>query len=98
MLLSELIQQLPEGTLRPLTTGHADPEISDIAYDSRRAGPGSLFVAARGEKADGHAFLPAAIANGAAAIVGEDETALRAAANGRPAYIAENSRRAMAEL
>ena len=34
-------------------------EIRSIAYDSRRAGPGALFVAIPGARADGHAFLPA---------------------------------------
>jgi len=36
-------------------------------FDSRRLGPGSVFVALRGEQRDGHDFLPAAAAAGAAA-------------------------------
>ncbi|GAA1919112.1 UDP-N-acetylmuramoyl-tripeptide--D-alanyl-D-alanine ligase [Streptantibioticus ferralitis] len=36
-------------------------------FDSREAQPGSLFIALRGEQADGHAYAPDAIASGAAA-------------------------------
>jgi UDP-N-acetylmuramoyl-L-alanyl-D-glutamate--2,6-diaminopimelate ligase len=49
----------------------ADPEIRRIVHDSRRVGPGDLFVAIRGEKVDGLSHVPEAIARGAAAIVAE---------------------------
>ncbi|HEY5628702.1 MAG TPA: Mur ligase domain-containing protein, partial [Candidatus Limnocylindrales bacterium] len=48
-------------------SSHAGVEIRSLAYDSRRAGPGALFVAIPGARADGHAFLPAVAAAGAAA-------------------------------
>lgn len=38
-------------------------------FDTRRLGPGSVFVALRGERRDGHDFLGAAAAAGAAAAV-----------------------------
>ena len=38
-------------------------------FDSRAVRPGMGFVALKGEKADGHAFIPMALANGAAEIV-----------------------------
>jgi UDP-N-acetylmuramoyl-tripeptide--D-alanyl-D-alanine ligase len=37
----------------------------EVVIDSREATPGSLFVALRGERADGHDFLAAALARGA---------------------------------
>jgi UDP-N-acetylmuramoyl-L-alanyl-D-glutamate--2,6-diaminopimelate ligase len=40
-----------------------------IAHDSRRVRPGCVFVALRGERADGHAFIAGAVATGARAIV-----------------------------
>ena len=43
-----------------------------LAVDSRQAGPGSLFFALKGEKADGHDFLAAVAAAGAAAVVRAD--------------------------
>jgi len=46
-------------------------EIQDSVVDSRLATPGSLFVALRGAQTDGHDYVPAAIANGAAAVIVE---------------------------
>lgn len=48
-----------------------DLQVSAVTADSRQVQPGSLFVAATGGATDGHTYIPAAIAKGAAAIVGE---------------------------
>jgi UDP-N-acetylmuramoyl-L-alanyl-D-glutamate--2,6-diaminopimelate ligase len=48
-----------------------DLEILEIAYDSRRVKPGTLFVAIRGEKTDGNKFVADAVARGAVAIFSE---------------------------
>ena len=55
----------------------ADPEteITGISYDSRKTQPGDLFVAIKGFEADGHRFIPKAVANGAAAVLCEDAPA-----------------------
>ena len=45
--------------------------IGDIAHDSRDVKPGSCFVCRQGLRVDGHAYVPAALAAGAAAIVAE---------------------------
>lgn len=42
-----------------------------VVIDSRQVGPGSLFVALRGEHADGHDFATQAVADGAAAVLAE---------------------------
>ncbi len=101
MNLGELISRLPAGTLEPVSPG-AEPDraVDGIAYDSRRVSPGSVFVAMRGVNADGHRFLPDAARLGAAALVGEDADALRAAAvdSRIPAFVTDNARRAIAEL
>ncbi|WP_018657262.1 UDP-N-acetylmuramoyl-tripeptide--D-alanyl-D-alanine ligase [Actinomadura flavalba] len=55
-------------------TVHGDPETvvsGPVVFDSREAGPGSLFVALRGERADGHDYIGTAFANGAAAVLAE---------------------------
>jgi UDP-N-acetylmuramoyl-tripeptide--D-alanyl-D-alanine ligase len=44
-----------------------DVEVSSVVVDSRLAVPGALFVALRGERTDGHAFVGDAFARGAAA-------------------------------
>src|SRR5438045_8703638 len=41
-----------------------------VEFDSRRVGPGALFVAFPGEKVDGHDFAEAAHEAGATAVVG----------------------------
>lgn len=50
-----------------------NPEITDLAYDSRRAAEGSAFVCLKGYATDGHKFAKSAIEKGAAALVVSDE-------------------------
>src|SRR5208282_6042216 len=47
-------------------------EIRQVACDSRKVGPQSLFFALQGARSDGNAFLKDAIANGAVAIASAD--------------------------
>src|SRR3954453_10184894 len=44
-------------------------QISDLAYDSRRAGPGTLLFCFPGERSDGHDFAAAAVEAGGTALV-----------------------------
>jgi UDP-N-acetylmuramoyl-tripeptide--D-alanyl-D-alanine ligase len=58
----------PEDARRePFTipAGLREVAFSEAVVDSREATPGSLFVALRGERTDGHDFLAAALARGA---------------------------------
>lgn len=57
--------------MRAVTEGDGDATVSGIALDSRRVQPGDLFVALKGGTSDGHAFIPQALAHGAAAVAGE---------------------------
>ncbi|MBN1353000.1 UDP-N-acetylmuramoyl-tripeptide--D-alanyl-D-alanine ligase [candidate division KSB1 bacterium] len=50
-----------------------DQKIGQIAIDSRKVGRGDLFIAIRGERLDGHQFVPAAIQSKALAVVVEQE-------------------------
>ena len=61
-----LARHTPEGS----TLEH---EVLDVAYDSRVVIPGALFVALKGQRADGMSFVDEAIARGAAAIVSESD-------------------------
>ncbi len=67
MILRDLIPHLD----KPAVAGSLDTEVSGLAYDSRKAGPGIAFVALRGTHADGHAYISKAIELGAAAIIAE---------------------------
>jgi UDP-N-acetylmuramoyl-L-alanyl-D-glutamate--2,6-diaminopimelate ligase len=88
--LSELIAAVPGARLR----GAADVPIAAITADSRRAGPGSLFVAYRGLAADGYDYIAQAVARGAAAVVAEREIG----ALEIPLAIVPNGREALAHL
>ncbi len=71
--------------------------ISAVVQDSRAAGPGSLFVALRGNRVDGHRFLPQVIRQGAAAVVVEED--FPAADRGDVAVIkVADTRKALAAL
>lgn len=56
-------------------------EISSICIDSRKAVPGSMFIAVKGHGTDGHQFIASAIKAGAAAIMFEDRQALESQVN-----------------
>ncbi len=67
MKLGELLEGidcLEQGAGRAL-------DISSLAYDSRRVEPGTLFFAISGNKADGNEYVPAALRQGAVAVVSE---------------------------
>ncbi|MBR4773699.1 MAG: UDP-N-acetylmuramoyl-L-alanyl-D-glutamate--2,6-diaminopimelate ligase [Bacteroidales bacterium] len=53
-------------------TGPAELEVKDMQFDSRQVTEGTLFVAQRGTKVDGHQFISGAIEKGAVAIVCEE--------------------------
>lgn len=47
-------------------------EVSGVVIDSRKVEPGYLFIALRGERVDGHSFIPAVFAKGAACVLCEE--------------------------
>lgn len=51
----------------------ADVEVNQIAYDSRKAGSGTVFVCIKGFQTDGHLYIGKAIEAGACAVVLEDD-------------------------
>lgn len=52
----------------------SDPMITGVTADSRRVDVGSLFVALPGTVQDGRAFIPQALARGAAAVLAPADT------------------------
>ena len=65
MRLSELVQRIDHELVGQ------DVDITSIVYDSRQAEPGSLFIAVRGFRHDGHDYAAQAVANGAVALLVE---------------------------
>src|SRR6476659_8738097 len=51
--------------------GRRDARVTNVAHDSRAVGAGAVFVAIRGQRADGATFAESAITRGAIAIVSE---------------------------
>jgi UDP-N-acetylmuramoyl-L-alanyl-D-glutamate--2,6-diaminopimelate ligase len=90
MRLDELAARFPGARV----IGNPAVEVRDLAYDSRKVEPGTLFFCVVGEKADGHEFGPRAVEEGAVALVVERElTELDV-----PQVVVSDSRAAMAPL
>ncbi|HVD40554.1 MAG TPA: UDP-N-acetylmuramoyl-L-alanyl-D-glutamate--2,6-diaminopimelate ligase [Solirubrobacterales bacterium] len=90
MRLGELVAEIPGARV----VGDSSVEVRDLAYDSRKVEPGTLFFCVVGEKVDGHEFGPRAVEEGAAALVVERElTELEV-----PQVVVWDSRAAMAPL
>ena len=53
--------------------GDMSVDVLHVASDSRQVKPGGMFVAVRGTRSDGHAFIPQVLEAGAAIIVAETE-------------------------
>lgn len=74
MTFATMLQAL-EGHVRILEQhGDLGVSISAITDDSRAVSAGSLFVAVKGERVDGHHFIPAAMRGGMAALVTQQPT------------------------
>ncbi|HEX3239395.1 MAG TPA: UDP-N-acetylmuramoyl-L-alanyl-D-glutamate--2,6-diaminopimelate ligase [Solirubrobacterales bacterium] len=87
------LDELLAGDTAVRIRGDAGAEITALAYDSRKVGPGTLFFCVPGEKADGHEFGPAAAEAGAAALVVERELEVAI-----PQVLVADARAAMAPL
>jgi UDP-N-acetylmuramoyl-L-alanyl-D-glutamate--2,6-diaminopimelate ligase len=92
MRLSDLAAHLPGAEL----VGDGGTEFTAIEYDSRRVRAGALFVAVPGLHADGHDFLPEAIAAGAAAVLVQEERRSKWQGLPVPALAVPDSRVALA--
>lgn len=70
-----------------------DVEISDIQFDSRKVTKGTLFVAQRGTKVDGHDYIESALDRGAVAVMCERKPAV--ARDGVAYAVAADTNRAL---
>lgn len=72
----KLLKDILYGISVEAVIGSTVKEINAIDFDSRKIGPGSLFVAQKGLNFDGHDFVDSAVAQGAEAILCEELPAL----------------------
>ncbi|MBT6565201.1 MAG: UDP-N-acetylmuramoyl-L-alanyl-D-glutamate--2,6-diaminopimelate ligase [Candidatus Scalindua sp.] len=72
-----------------------DVEITGITNDSRKVRPGSLYVAIKGYKTDGHNFIKKSLECGAQAIVSEERFSLNTKI---PQITVRNTRKALSSL
>jgi UDP-N-acetylmuramoyl-L-alanyl-D-glutamate--2,6-diaminopimelate ligase len=66
-----LFSQAIRGVELAAQTG-PDVDVVRVDYDSRRVGPGDIFLAMRGESVDGNRFIASAVERGASSIVTDD--------------------------
>ena len=98
-LLQACMQARPEMRADlPAVCAALDVACTGVTYDSRRAGPGSIFVALRGQVADGAAFAAPAFAAGAAAVVAERAPDRTPDAGCAPWIVVGDARAALAAL
>ncbi|HVQ42729.1 MAG TPA: Mur ligase domain-containing protein, partial [Vicinamibacterales bacterium] len=75
MTLSELVSAArtlaPDARARVDQAGRSALAITGVTHDSRAVSAGTVFVAVRGQRADGATFATEAVRRGAAAIVAE---------------------------
>lgn len=88
MKLNDLVRHIDH-------TGASDAEITAITYDSRKAGPGALFVCLVGAWLDGHTYAQSAYDRGCRAFLVEHPVALPADA---AQIVTENTRAALAVI
>lgn len=86
---------LMDGVRALQMSGGLDTEVSGLATDTRRLAAGELFVALRGERADGHDFIGDAVGRGAAAVVYERPGAVNSSV---PSVWVQDSEEALARI
>jgi UDP-N-acetylmuramoyl-L-alanyl-D-glutamate--2,6-diaminopimelate ligase len=88
MQLSELIEPLEKEVYNMV-----DVDIKSLEFDSRKVRSGTLFIALRGERADGHDFVEEAVRRGAVAVLTEKKLSLDV-----PIIVVDNTRTSMGKL
>lgn len=79
-------------------TGDPQQMISSVVYDSRKAAPGTLFVAMRGGYVDGHDYLQDALNRGASAALVDRDADPAQWAGFESVTLVEDSRAALASV
>ena len=88
--LHEIIKKLPESQW--ITQQDMNPSVLTLAHDSRKVGPGTLFVCMSGATVDGHSFAAEAVKKGAVAVLAEHAVE---SADSVPVLLVPNVRKAV---
>ena len=67
MILQDWLKELDY----TLIQGNPDTQVEEVIYDSRKAGPGTVFVAMTGTRIDAHCFIPDVLKAGTRILVTE---------------------------
>ena len=97
MILAKLLTGFPSALTQDFSAGELKFEITGITADSREIVRGCVFVAVKGQSQDGHQFIAAALASGAALVVGEVAQTPGEAGSGRYLQVSD-SRAVLARL
>ena len=92
MKLSDIVR----GIELQKAAGNMEADITGLAYDSRNVNRGTLFVAIKGLKTDGHLYIKNAVEKGASAILAEDQPAGLTIPADIPFLISADTREAVA--
>ena len=96
MTLAELIAPCEQSGQVTHRQGSLEVSVSAVTDDSRHVRPGTVFVAVKGEREDGHGYLGRAVEAGAVALIVQDGSRLPAATI--PAVAIRNTRQALGAL
>ena len=78
--------------------GNVDVEVNNLQFDSRKVGKGTLFVAQRGTKVDGHDYIGKAVETGAVAVVCEELPAASSRQSSVSYVVVKDSSEALGEM
>lgn len=90
--LSLTVADVAAATGGHVVAGRSAQPVDRISIDSRAIVAGDTFVAIRGERFDGHQFVRAAVAAGAAAVVVDDESVVEGAGDAAVVKVADTTR------
>lgn len=88
------IKEILHSTGGTLLSGSEETEITSVTTDSRTVRPGGLFIPIKGEKADGHDFIPSALTAAAAALTEREEKSLPE----KPLILVKSTVRALGDI
>ncbi|MCB1958119.1 MAG: UDP-N-acetylmuramoyl-tripeptide--D-alanyl-D-alanine ligase, partial [Rhodocyclaceae bacterium] len=92
------MMKLSQAAIATHGTAQGEASFERVGTDSRHIMPGQLFVALRGERFDGHAFVAQSLADGAAAAMVDREWLAANPSEGLPLLVVDDTRRALGAL